>query len=78
LLHAEEPFWSHRPESLGQLVVQHDGDAWTMALYCTTEDDARAGERTEMASEWQAVFAEQRQLTVGEPEFFDLQRPWLY
>jgi hypothetical protein len=31
-----------------------------------------------MPAEWQAVFAEQRQLMIGEPEFFDLRQPWLF
>lgn len=31
-----------------------------------------------MPAEWQAVFAEQKQLMLGEPEIFDLREPWLF
>ena len=78
LLRAEEPYWSCRPDLLGETFVEHGHSAWTMALYCTTEAEVRAGERKAMPAEWQAVFAEQQQLMIGEPEFFDLRQPWLF
>ena len=78
LLRAEEPYWSCRLDLLGETVVEHGQSAWTMALYCTTEAEVRAGERKAMPAEWQAVFAEQQQLMIGEPEFFDLRQPWLF
>jgi hypothetical protein len=31
-----------------------------------------------MPAAWQAVFAEQQQLMIGEPEIFDLREPWLF
>jgi hypothetical protein len=31
-----------------------------------------------MPGEWQAVFAEQQQLMIGEPEILDLREPWLF
>ena len=49
-----------------------------MALFCTSEDEVRAGELKAMPAEWQAVFAEQQQLMIGEPEIFDLREPWLF
>jgi len=76
LLRAEEPFLSCRPDCLGQTVLEHDENAWTMALFGTTEDEVRAEELKAMPAEWQAVFAEQ-QLMIGGPEFFDLWQPWL-
>ena len=78
LLRAEEPYWSCRSDLLGETVVEHGQSAWTMALYCTTEDEVRTGELKSMPAEWQAVFAEQQQLMIGEPEFFDLRQPWLF
>jgi hypothetical protein len=78
LLRAEESYWFCRPDLLGETVVEHGHSAWTMALYCTTEAEVRAGERQAMPAEWQAVFAEQQQLMIGEPEFFDLRQPWLF
>lgn len=78
LLRAEEPFRGCRPDLLGEFVVEHSEGAWTMALYCTSEDEVRAGELKTMPVEWQAVFAEQQQLMIGEPEFFDLREPWLF
>ena len=78
LLRAEEPFFSCRPDCLGQTVIEHDESAWTLALYGTTEDEVRAGELTSMPAEWQSVFLEQQQLMIGEPVFFDLPQPWLF
>jgi hypothetical protein len=78
LLGAEEPFFSCRPDILGEIVVEHGESDWTMALYCTTEEEARAGELKAMPAQWQAVFAAQQKLMIGEPEIFDLREPWLY
>ena len=36
------PEWaSFRPEILGSVAAEHDGDAYTMAIYFTTEAEAR-------------------------------------
>jgi len=78
LLRAEEPFFACRPDILGELVVEHDENAWTTALFCTSEDEVRAGELKAMPAQWQAMFAEQQQLMIGEPEIFDLREPWLF
>lgn len=78
LLRAEEPFFGCRPDLLGELVVEHGESAWTTVLFCTSEDEVRAGELKAMPAQWQAVFAEQQQLMIGEPEFFDLREPWLF
>lgn len=69
---------THRPDLLGSVTVEYDDGGYTTALYFTTEEEARAGERKEMPPELQARMAEMQQLNVGEPEFFDLQQPWLY
>ena len=66
-----------RPEILGTVSVAHDGDAWTMAIYFTSEAAAREGEQKEPPPEMQQMMREMDALTIGEPEFFDLKDPWL-
>jgi hypothetical protein len=67
-----------RPDILGSLNVEHDGDAWTMALYFTSEEDAREGERKQPPPEMEKIMHEMEQLSVGEPSYFDLKDPWLH
>jgi hypothetical protein len=66
-----------RPEILGSLNVQQDTGDFTMAIYFTSEAEAREGERKEPPPELQAQMEEMNRLTVGEPEFFDLKQPFL-
>jgi hypothetical protein len=66
-----------RPDVLGSLTVQHDGDAYTMALYFTSEQDARENERKEPPPELEAMFKEMDSLEVGETAYLDLKEPWL-
>jgi hypothetical protein len=49
-----------------------------MAMYFTSEAEAREGERKEPPPELKAQMEEMQQLSIGEPEFFDLKQPWLY
>jgi hypothetical protein len=67
-----------RPDIIGSVGVGHDGGAYTMALYFTSEEAAREGERKEPPPELKAQMEEMDALSVGEPEFFDLKQPWLY
>lgn len=67
-----------RPEILGTVSVGHDGDAWTMAIYFTTEEAARDGEQKAPPPELQEMMKEMDALTIGEPVFFDLKQPWLH
>lgn len=67
-----------RPDILGSVAVGHDADAWTMAIYFTSEEAAREGEQKEPPPESQAVMSEMDELTIGEPVFFDLTDPWLH
>ncbi len=67
-----------RPDILGSVSVGHDGDAWTMALYFTSEVAAREGEQKEPPPEMQEMMQEMEKLTVGQPVFFDLKDPWLH
>lgn len=67
-----------RPDMIGRLEVGHEGGAYTLALYFTSEADAREGERKEPPPELAALMAEMGKLSIGEPEFFDLRQPWLH
>ena len=49
-----------------------------MALYFTSEEAAREGERKEPPPELKAQMDEMNALSIGVPEFFDLKQPWLY
>jgi hypothetical protein len=67
-----------RPEIIGSVSVDHAGGAYTMALYFTSEEAAREGERKELPAELKAQMEAMDALSAGAPEFFDLKRPWLY
>ena len=70
--------WSaFRPEILGTTSVGHDSDAWTMAIYFTSEAAAREGEQKPPPPEMEAMMKEMDALSVGEPVYFDLRDPWL-
>lgn len=73
-----EEWAAFRPDIIGSVGVQHDGGAYTMALYFTSEEAAREGERKEPPPEMKAQMEEMDALSVGVPEFFDLKQPWLY
>jgi hypothetical protein len=67
-----------RPDVLGSVAAGHEGGAYTMALYFTSEAEAREGERKEPPPELRAQMAEMDKLNIGVPEFFDIRQPWLY
>ncbi|TCC56903.1 hypothetical protein E0H73_30880 [Kribbella pittospori] len=67
-----------RPEILGSEVAMYDQGNYTMAMYFSTEAEARAGEQKEVPPELQADMDEMNALAAGPPEFFDLKQPWLY
>jgi hypothetical protein len=77
LANAPSDYRTLRPDILGSLSVGHDGDAWTMAVYFTTEEAAREGEKKEPPPEMQEMMQEMGALSIGEPVFFDLKNPWL-
>lgn len=79
LMANDETDWqSFRPEILGTVSIAHDGDAWTMAVYFTSEEAAREGERKEPPPELRQMMKEMDALSVGEPLFYDLKDPWLH
>lgn len=70
-----EAFAAFRPDVIGSLSAEHDGGAYTVVIYFTSEAAAREGEQKEVPAELQANMAEMQSLMVGEPEFFDLNEP---
>jgi hypothetical protein len=79
LAEQDSPAWAGvRPDILGSVTVEHAGGAYTMAVYFTSEAEAREGERKQPPPELQAQMEEMAALSIGEPEFFDLRQPWLY
>jgi len=73
-----ETWAAFRPEILGTVVVGHPDGGYTVAIYFTSEADARAGERKEPPPELAAQMEEMDKLMTEQPEFFDLKQPWLY
>ena len=69
---------SFRPEILGSVGAEHEEGAYTMALYFTSEEEAREGEKKEPPPELKAQMEEMDALSIGVPDFFDLKEPWLY
>jgi hypothetical protein len=67
-----------RPDVIGSMAVGHEGGAYTMAMYFTSEQAAREAERKEPPQQLKAQMEEMEKLSVGEPEFFDIRHPWLY
>jgi hypothetical protein len=67
-----------RPDIIGSVGAQHDGGAYTMALYFTSEADAREGEGKEPPPALRAQMDEMNAMSVGVPDFFDLKQPWLH
>ena len=79
LMSQDSDEWAEfRPEVLGTVAVVHDAGAYTVAIYFTSEAEAREGERKEPPAEMAAQMAEMDSLNIGEPEFFDLREPWLH
>jgi hypothetical protein len=66
-----------RPDILGTLMVGHDQGEWTMAIYFTSEADAREGEKKEPPPEMVEIMQEMETLNAGETRYFDLTDPWL-
>ena len=66
-----------RPDVLATMSVSH-GDGYTMAIYFSSEADARQGEQKEPPESIKAMMGQMDALNVGEPEFFDLREPWLH
>ena len=78
LMNEDADEWAQfRPDVIGSLGISHADNTWTMALYFTSEAEAREGERKEPPPKLQAQMEEMQKLSVGEPDYFDLRDPWL-
>jgi hypothetical protein len=79
-LMAQDPdeWAAFRPDVIGSVTVGHEGGAYTLAFYFTSEQAARDGEGKEPPPRLKAQMEELNRLSIGEPEFLDLNRPWLY
>jgi hypothetical protein len=79
LMRDDSPQWAEwRPDIIGSLGVGHEEGRYTLALYFTSEAEAREGERKEAPAELKPLMEEMESLEVGEPEFLDLKNPWMY
>ena len=72
-----EDWAAFRPDVIGRVVAGHEGGAYTMAMYFTSEEAAREGERKEPPPQLRAQMEEMGTLSADEPEFLDLSQPWL-
>ncbi len=71
-------FAAFRPDILGSLAIAHESGRWTMALWFTSEADAREGEKKEPTPEIAAEMEKMNEISDGSvPEFFDLSTPWM-
>jgi hypothetical protein len=78
MMSSGSPDWvDYRPDMLGSLAAAHDGGAYTMVLYFTSEAEAREGERKETPESIKTEMAEMEALEVGTPQFLDLTDPIL-
>lgn len=68
---------SVRPDLIGSVSVGHEGGAWTMINYFTSEAEARENEQKEPPPELQAMMKEMESLSIGETTYLDLRDPWL-
>ncbi len=66
-----------RPDIIGSVLIQHQDGEFTMALYFTTEEEAREGEQKDPPPDLKAQMVEMMALSVGDPTFVDLKDPWL-
>jgi hypothetical protein len=72
-----EEWAAFRPEIIGSVGAAHSDGTWTMAMYFTSEAEAREGEQKELPEALKPQMEEMDRLSVGVPEFFDLRDPWL-
>jgi hypothetical protein len=79
LMNQDSDKWAEfRPDVIGSLVAGYGDGEYTMAMYFTSEAEARVGEKKEIPPELKAQMDEMNSLSTGVPTFFDLHHPWLY
>ena len=75
---ADPDAWAgYRPDILGSVMLGHDDGEYVMAIYFTSEAEAREGERKEPPAALAATMEEMGALEVGEVTYYDLRDPWL-
>ena len=67
-----------RPDLLGSVVATYEDGSYTMAMYFSSEAEARKGEKKEPPPKLKAQMDEMNSLMIGETEFYDIKQPWLY
>jgi hypothetical protein len=67
-----------RPEVIGGTIALHGDGGFTQAVYFTSEQAAREGERKEPTPELKALLDEEMALYEGELTYFDLRELWLH
>jgi hypothetical protein len=72
----EEPMRDLRPDVIGGVVAVHGDDGFTQAVYFTSQEAAREGERKTAPPEVQKLMEEEMALMV-DVVYFDLTDPWL-
>ena len=78
LMSDDDPEWaSFRPDILGSVNAGQDNGEWTMAIYFTSEAEAREGEQKEPPEAMAQAMKEMESLAVGEMTFYDLKDPWM-
>jgi hypothetical protein len=69
---------SFRPDIIGSVGLGYEGGDWLMAIYFTSEAEAREGERKEPPPDIAKAMAEMDAVSEGEPTYIDITEPWLY
>lgn len=67
-----------RPDILGSVLAGHEGGRWTMAIYFTSEAEAREGEQQEPSAEVAETMKRFEELNLEPVTYFDLTDPWLH
>jgi hypothetical protein len=79
LMEQDSDAWAKfRPDMLGSVSAQYDDGSYTMAMYFTSEAEARKGEKKKIPANLKAQMDEMNSLAIGETEFLDIRDPWLH
>ncbi|TCN39624.1 hypothetical protein EV644_103294 [Kribbella orskensis] len=79
LMNTDQDKWAaFRPDIVGTMAAMYGDGEYTMAMYFTSEAEARVGEQKEPPPELKAQMDELNAMSTGMPTFYDLKHPWLY
>lgn len=73
-----EEWATFRPDIVASVAAMYGQGEYTMAMYFTTEAEARVGEKKEPPPKLKAQMDELNAISTGMPTFFDLKQPWMY